>query len=452
MARKQDFKIGQIIAEGKTKVITVAENKGIHCKIKSKNDITAFDDPEKTKQLSGKAEMATNTTCNIFQLLKDSGLVKVAFMQQLSPTEFLAENCQMIPLEVVARRYAVGSYLQRFPNLKSDGLEPYRFHNLKLEFFLKTKDGRLKIGDKTIVEGLDPKKGEEDPLLAKKPGQKEKWILQHPKKPSWDPESNLNREININEILGAKNDQEKIGMLTDICRNTALTFLILESAWSQLNLRLIDFKIEFGINYLGQVVIADVIDNDSWRLRDENWKDISKESFRQGEIMSAVEKNYQIVSLLSERLRIPKATIVLWGNSNKEKTSDSYFALRSKGINARVVSLSGYKQTNESLEMLEILLKRYTEGGVIVVNDGYNNGLGPILAEHTSWPVISISSPAKDSSEKVDGILKIATRTPLATVWSENDAINLAFNILALKNPKIYALRQLEIEEFDIMI
>jgi len=51
----------------------------------------------------------------------------------------------------------------------------------------------------------------------------------------------------------------------------------------------------------GRLVVADVIDNDSWRLRNSDWKDISKQSFRDGESLDEVQDKYKLVSGLLNR-------------------------------------------------------------------------------------------------------------------------------------------------------
>ena len=43
-------------------------------------------------------------------------------------------------------------------------------------------------------------------------------------------------------------------------------FEILEKAWKKFDVDLIDMKIEVGINQNKEIVIADVIDNESWRI------------------------------------------------------------------------------------------------------------------------------------------------------------------------------------------
>lgn len=67
--------------------------------------------------------------------------------------------------------------------------------------------------------------------------------------------------------------------------------MTLEGAWNVLGFRLIDMKIEFGLDLNGNLLVSDVIDNDSWRLRDADWEELSKEAFRQGETLDEVEKN-----------------------------------------------------------------------------------------------------------------------------------------------------------------
>ncbi len=43
-------------------------------------------------------------------------------------------------------------------------------------------------------------------------------------------------------------------------------FTILEEAWGKLGVQLVDLKIEYGRDAQGTLLVADVIDNDSWRL------------------------------------------------------------------------------------------------------------------------------------------------------------------------------------------
>ena len=283
------------IIEGKTKTIWSVKNDPDLIIIENKKDITAFDDPKFTKQFELKAQYATTTTCKVFELLKKAG-IPVAYEKQLSPTEFLVPSCVMIPLEVVARRYAVGSYLKRKPDLtQSDGQPPFRFDDVYTEFFLKTTNGQLSVRDgKMLVSGLDAKKGEEDPLIAN-PKEAE-WKLLHPKKQPSDPECDLGKSVQAKDVVDIPGAMDK---MEDILKQT---FLALEEAWQNLyNYRLIDMKIEFGITTNGELMVADVIDNDSWRLRDSDWNELSKEAFRQGEELSEVEKKYGLVAELVEK-------------------------------------------------------------------------------------------------------------------------------------------------------
>ncbi|NOZ62765.1 MAG: hypothetical protein GXO74_13925 [Calditrichaeota bacterium] len=289
------FSKDKLLVEGKTKKIwSVKENPNLII-IENKKDITAFDNPEFTKRFEMKARYATATTCRVFELLQRKG-IPVAYVEQISDTEFLAPVCEMIPLEVVARRYAVGSFLKRHPEFARRGDEkPFRFDDLKIEFFLKTTQGKLiNHAEKVVVEGLDAKKGEEDPLIENPNSLK--WKLLHPKKQPSDPASDLKREIAAVEVV---NNLSEISFMKDTLRKT---FLSLEKAWWETcRYRLIDMKIEFGRTKKGEVLIADVIDNDSWRLRDENWQELSKEAFRQGEELSEVEQKYGLVAELVEK-------------------------------------------------------------------------------------------------------------------------------------------------------
>mgnify|MGYP002725449686 CR=1 FL=1 len=281
---------GELVNEGKTKIIFEVEGDSSRAVIEYKNAITAFDNPDFTQEFDTKAKHSNTTTCRIFEMLKDAG-VPVAYERQLSETEFLAPKCKMIPLEVVARRYAVGSYLKRHPELaKSDGEDPHRFDDLKVEFFLKTGSGELKMGDRVVVDGLDPKAGEEDPFIINP--DEDVWNLKHPKKQAEEEGSDLGKQVSASDVLLG---DSTTGEMEQITKDT---FHALENFWNNYEFKLIDFKIEFGITADGELMVADVIDNDSWRLRNKDWEDISKQSFRDGESLDKIADKYELVATL----------------------------------------------------------------------------------------------------------------------------------------------------------
>jgi len=439
-----NYRKGELLTDGKTKKIWGLEGNPEIVIIENKKAITAFDDPSFTKEFETKAIYCTNTTCRVFELLQDAG-IPVAYQKQISPTEFLAEKCTMIPLEVVARRFAVGSYLKRHPELTAEKDEmPYRFHRLVIEFFLKTTDGRLiSQENKTLLEALDPKKGEEDPFIIN-PYEK-KWRLFHSKKLSWAPEASLNRSVSAIDVL-KDNFKEKIKGMENILRKV---FLVLEGAWNTMGLRIIDMKIEFGISSkfeLDHLIIADVIDNDSWRLRDANWQELSKESFRQGEELSEVEEKYGIVSSMVSQIRTPKQVLVFWKGSKNDSSPN----LQIPYIDTDEIILSGHKSPRKSLAQLDKIIGEYPDGGVIVAKAGLSNGLGPMLAARTNWPVIAIPATIEKNPEDIWSSIRMPSNVPLLTVWPEKNAILAAKNILAQKNPFLYMKRQMEIEELDI--
>ena len=221
----------------------------------------------------------------------------------------------------------------------------------------------------------------------------------------------------------------------------------MEGAWNNLGLHFIDLKIEFGIGPgLEGLVVADVIDNDSWRLRDQNWQELSKEAFRQGEELTEVEKKYGIVANLAEQFRIPQQALIIWRGSEKDESPKAPLCY---GVNNVNVVLSGHKATKVCLEELEKLMGNYPDGGVIIAKVGRSNGLGPILASHTTWPVIAIPATLKEFPEDLWSSIRMPSSVPLITAWPEENAVQAALNILAQKNPLLYAKLQEQIEKLD---
>jgi phosphoribosylaminoimidazole carboxylase/phosphoribosylaminoimidazole-succinocarboxamide synthase len=65
-------------------------------------------------------------------------------------------------------------------------------------------------------------------------------------------------------IEGLAVDQKCIELIKDLAIKA---FLVLEKAWHSLNVVLVDYKVEFGVTSDSkEIILADVIDNDSWRI------------------------------------------------------------------------------------------------------------------------------------------------------------------------------------------
>ncbi len=434
------YKKGTLLTEGKTKWIhEVVGDSGIVI-VKYKNTITKHDDPTQTKEFDKKAEYSTTTTSRVFELLK-SARIPVAYQEQISPTEFIAQRCNMTKTELIGRRYAVGSFTERHPTMKKkEGETPHRFHGIVTEFFLKTTRGKFtNLSGELVVDGLDYDKGEEDPIIINP--YDDQWDLFHAKKPAQDPEANLGRQVWHGEVIG----EVPIQQLEELLKNV---FYLLEGAWASLGCRFIDIKIEVGTTESGQLVVADVIDNDSWRLRNAQWQELSKEAFRQNEKLSEVERKYEIVASLVQQFRIPQQGLILWRGSSKDtgiKVPDHVY----DAIDVQEVTLSGHKSPNMCIKKLEEIMAQYPDGGVILVKAGMSNGLGPMTAARTPWPVIAVPASIKEFPQDVWSNIRMPSEVPLATICSEQNAVQFAVEILAQKNPLLYMKRQKQIEELD---
>lgn len=432
---------GPELHAGKTKTIFAVQGDDNSVILQNKNAVTADNDPGKTQEFATKGISATHTTCRVFELLREAG-IPVAYQRQLSDTEFLAPKCDMILLEVIARRQATGSYLKRHPEFTrpQDSLS-HRFDQLLVEFFLKTTDGQLIIGDETLVEGLTTK--EDDPFIVNP--EDEEWNLFHPKESAYAKESDLHKSVLAKKIL------PDVNLLTEITTITRQVFWVLEAAWSNLGCRLIDFKIEFGIGPDGKLYVADVIDNDSWRLRDSEWNELSKQFFRDGGSLDTVEDKYQLVAALTERFHVPKQTLVIWRGSKRDDLPkiDTKLLL-SKSVTVEEVVLSGHKSTRASLDRLSELHSAYPDGGVIIAKVGRSNGLGPILAAHSIWPVIALPATLKDFPNDVWSSVRMPSNVPMATVWPDSNAVQFAMNLLAQTNPLLAAMCQEAMESLEV--
>ncbi|NDD30498.1 MAG: phosphoribosylaminoimidazolesuccinocarboxamide synthase [Proteobacteria bacterium] len=240
----------QRLAEGKTKIIYADRRDDGVVLVRTKDDITAGDGA-RHDVLAGKAALATATTCNVFHLLNEAGL-DTHFQHKIDSVTFRAHRAAMVPIEVVVRRIATGSFLRRNPSVA----EGTRFRPPLIEYFEKN-------------DALHDPQIDEDQILRR-------------------------------GLLDA-------GDMARVKQEALRAFEVLERAWALRDVVLVDFKVEFGRATDGRLLLADVIDNDSWRIWPGGQKEAMKDKQvyrnlqeRTPEALSAVLDNYRWVSEKTE--------------------------------------------------------------------------------------------------------------------------------------------------------
>lgn len=412
--------LGALVTEGKTKKVFQIKGSDLVSVI-SKDDITAGDGA-KHDIIPDKSKLANQTTSNVFRLLKACGL-PVAFVEQDSPTSFTAPNCQMLPYEVVVRREAHGSYLKRTPHFTKGQLFP----KLIVEFFLKTKDKNWK-GKPLIAD---------DPLMKRTDDGKIE--LFNPAKPIIGQEPFL---VLSDADVFSKPDEAKL--YPEMSRLAQRTFLILEKAWQLEGGRLVDFKVEFGTDAKGTLLLADVIDNDSWRVV-ESGGYIDKQVYRDGGSLDDVASKYRRVAEITSRFNVPKQRIILWRGSEKDNPEAFTKALGDLAPMMEVVTCSIHKEPVRGAEIVYRMLQEVPDT-VIIAFIGRSNGAGPVLSALSAAPVITVPASVKDFPDDVWSCLRAPSSVPVMTVLEPSNAVLAALQILSARNPKIYAQVRGDIE------
>ncbi|OHA59245.1 MAG: hypothetical protein A2589_03480 [Candidatus Vogelbacteria bacterium RIFOXYD1_FULL_46_19] len=426
------------IAEGKTKRIFRSTADARKIFVISKDDITAGDGA-KHDVISGKARLATQTTCNVFHLLKTCGL-PVAFdqaIQLIGPDDslcygFEAPACQMLPYEVVIRREAHGSYLKRAPHLPKGHLFP----RLVLEFYLKTSGRRWK---EHVLVCDDPYMIHDADAHAIR--------LYNPKEPNLaqSPATSFLKLAEA-EVFTQDNEALIIEQMGIIARQT---FLILEKAWQLQGGRLVDFKVEFGLNSSGNLLLADVIDNDSWRVVDSAGGYIDKQVYRDGGDLNTVTAKYQQVAELTSQFNIPFQRLTFWRGSEKDDLQPFYEPLGKLPLMPVVTTsrftCSIHKQPGVAYRQLQQHLQEVPDT-VIVAYVGRSNGAGPTLSANATIPVITVPAGYQDFPDDIWSSLRAPSNVPVMTVLDPANATLAALQILAMRNPSIYAALRYEQE------
>ena len=406
--------LGALVIEGKTKKVYKIKDGADRVAVISKDDITAGDGA-KHDVIPDKGRLATATTSNVFRLLKACG-IPVGFVEQDSATSFVAPGCEMLPYEVVTRREAHGSYLKRNPHFAKGQLFP----QLIVEFYLKTKDKNWK--GKPLVA--------DDPFMQFADDGKIK--LFNPAKPLQGQEPFL--VLPVGDVF-TRPGEEKI--FPEMARIARQAFLALEKAWQLEGGTLVDLKVEFGYDAKGNLLLADVVDNDSWRVL-ESGAYIDKQVYRDGGALDDVAAKYRRVADITGRFRVPRQRIILWRGSEKDNPEAFTKALGELGDMMEVVTCSIHKEPVRGAATLYRLLQEVPDS-VVIAFIGRSNGAGPVLSALSTTPVITVPASVKDFPEDVWSSLRAPSATPVMTVLEPSNAVLAALQILSARNPKVYA-------------
>lgn len=245
---------GPLLAEGKTKQIYAHPTDSALAYMVNKDQITAGDGARRN-ELTGKSRWSTITMANVYRLLNAQGIA-THLVEQIDDVTVLVKRCEMLPIEQVMRRIATGSYLKRTPGAK----EGDRFEPVLVETFLKDDANHdPQIWEKDIIERGLATKAEID------------WMAEEGRR----------------------------------------VFEVLERAWASVDVTLVDLKIEFGRNAQGKLMVADVIDNDSWRIwpgGDKN-RMLDKQIYRNlkevtEQDLQALGDRYALVADLTGKLKV----------------------------------------------------------------------------------------------------------------------------------------------------
>ncbi len=208
--------------EGKAKKVFATDNPDLVI-VSYKDDATAFNG-EKKGTIAGKGVVNNRMSNFLMQKLEEKG-VPTHYVEELSERETLVKKVSIIPLEVIIRNIAAGSFSKRF------GVEEgVVLKQPSLEYCYKNDD----LGDPMINEYH---------ILA----------------------------------LGLATKEE----LDTIARYAFAVNDFLKDFFLQVGIKLVDFKLEFGKTSDGTIVLADEISPDTCRFWDVNTNEkLDKDRFR----------------------------------------------------------------------------------------------------------------------------------------------------------------------------
>ncbi|MGM9988701.1 MAG: phosphoribosylaminoimidazolesuccinocarboxamide synthase [Bacillaceae bacterium] len=225
---------GKQLYEGKAKRIYATNDEAIVW-VEYKDSATAFNG-EKKAIISGKGRLNNEITSLLFEKVMEAG-IPTHFIQKISSLEQLVKRVTIIPLEVVVRNVIAGSLSKRLG--MEEGIE---LQEPVVEFYYKDDA----LGDPLVTE---------DHIRILNIATPEQLQVLH------------QMGLEVNEVLKAH--------------------------FNECGVKLVDFKLEFGTNEQGEILLADEISPDTCRLWDvETNEKLDKDVFRRslGNLTDAYEE------------------------------------------------------------------------------------------------------------------------------------------------------------------
>lgn len=231
-----------LLYEGKAKQVYSTDNENEYV-VYYKDDATAFNG-EKKAEISSKGILNNKISTTIFEMLKENN-INTHFIKSLSDREMLVKKVEILPLEVIVRNIAAGSICKR----------------VGLEEGVVFDEPIFEISYKNDAYG-DPMLNDDYAVAMKLATREELKFLRE-------------ETLKINELLKA--------------------FFL------KLNLKLVDFKIEFGKDSEGNIILADEVSPDTCRLWDVNTNEkLDKDRFRK-DLGDLVEGYTEVLSRMNNK-------------------------------------------------------------------------------------------------------------------------------------------------------
>ena len=215
-----------LLYEGKAKKIWKTQDQDLLIS-EFKDDLTAFNGEMKSSE-KGKGALNNKISTALFEYLNSKG-IQTHFVKMLDDNNMLHKRCDVIYIEVIVRNIATGS-LTRNLGIEDGTVLPFTL----VEFDYKNDD----LGD--------PKLNDQHAL-----------------------------------VLGLVDHQDELDKLRRVAREIND---ILKPYFFEKGLKLVDFKLEFGKDKDGNIILIDEISPDNCRFWDvESGESLDKDRFRQGQ-------------------------------------------------------------------------------------------------------------------------------------------------------------------------